>query len=182
MFDEVLAYCDSSRGADAAVTAAVELARETDARLHLLYLVQQRGTDRYRATHSEEKVSEDSDARDEIDALVRRAGVESETHVEIGEPKTHIRLFAEKYDADAVVVGVIDKNFSHIIRNSVAEEVVHSAPMPVLAVQLDEQDVRDVDVYRCRNCESGFQSTVDDSDYVQCPYCGAESVVDESLG
>ena len=68
-------------------------------------------------------------------AALRAAGVESESHVEIGEPAPAIARFAKTHHCEMIVMGTRGMGaIASLFLGSVATKVVHLSPLPVLLV------------------------------------------------
>lgn len=185
MYDHILVYCNAKRGADASVRHAIDLAASVDARLSFLYLTQLSGGQIDRATHTEDKVDgvgPDADVEDEIRALAEEAGVGYDVLAEQERSGSTISAIAEREGADVIVVGSVGKTvLERILEGSIANDVVQSATQPVLTIRLDEEDVRGIGVYECKNCGSALESTAEEMAKVQCPYCGSEDLLNRTL-
>lgn len=65
-----------------------------------------------------------------------QAGVDVETHVEVGRPARTIEEFAEEHGLDHVVVGSHGRDgVARILLGSVSEKVVRRSPVPVTVVR-----------------------------------------------
>lgn len=144
MFETVVIATDGSGSAERAVEAALDIADRFDATVHALYVV-----DSGQVEHEPDeirKVLERALATTGGRALsfVREAA-EAEadddvvTAVRDGEPAEEICQYAVEHDADMIATGTRGRHGEHgFLLGSVAEEIVHEAPMPVLTVrQLD---------------------------------------------
>ncbi|MGH7840006.1 MAG: universal stress protein [Candidatus Binataceae bacterium] len=119
---------------------ARRLANDSGATLHLLHVVE-----KYPAL-GEPAVSENDNLRDEDEARKRLAdiagehlaGVKYKLHVAAAAPRALARaivMVAAEVDADLIVIKTHGRRgLSHLIIGSVAEEVVRSAPCPVLTL------------------------------------------------
>jgi nucleotide-binding universal stress UspA family protein len=144
MFDTVVIATDGSGSAERAVEAALDLAAHFEATVHALYVVD-----------SAEVASTPEDVRDALEqglattggralTFVREAA-ESDTAEEVvtavrdGDPAKEVVAYARDHDADVIATGTRGRHGDHgFLLGSVAEEIVRSAPMPVLSVrQLD---------------------------------------------
>ena len=68
-------------------------------------------------------------------AALRAAGVECESHVEIGEPAPAIARFAKTHHCEMIVMGTRGMGaIASLFLGSVATKVVHLSPLPVLLV------------------------------------------------
>jgi nucleotide-binding universal stress UspA family protein len=141
MFDTVVIATDGSGSAQRAVEAALDLAEHFDATAHAVYVVD-----------SGEVESTPDDVRDALEralattggralSFVREAadaegGDEVVTAVREGDPADEICAYATEQDADVIATGTRGRHGEHgFLLGSVAEEIVRSAPMPVLSVR-----------------------------------------------
>ena len=143
MFDTVVIATDGSGSAQRAVEAALDLAAKFDATVHALYVVD-----------SGEVESTPDDVRDVLEralattggralSFVREAATsDGETDADVvtavrsGDPADEIQAYAEEMNADLIATGTRGRHGDHgFLLGSVAEEVVRSAPMPVLSVR-----------------------------------------------
>lgn len=135
MYEEILVPTDGSPGAEAAIDHAVHIARQNDATINPVYVVD---------------VSDMGDIGDDPDALraegsdviepvvdaARGAGLEVNEHILEGTPNERIVECAESHDADLVVMGTHGKSgLSRVLLGSTAEKVVRNSPVPVLTVR-----------------------------------------------
>ncbi|WP_256403552.1 universal stress protein [Halorubrum salinum] len=146
MYDAICCPTDGSRGSDAAVEHACELAALADARVHALFVV-----DESIAGAAEwDMVVEREEARGEralaavTDAGERR-GVPVERHLRRGRPHEEILDAAGDYGVDLIVMGTEGRTGigRFLSAGSVAERVVRHSEVPVLTVRRRDAD-RDV--------------------------------------
>ncbi|WP_262180315.1 universal stress protein [Haloarcula laminariae] len=85
----------------------------------------------------EQRQTEARERFDELEAVVREAGVETvETVIEVGRPTTAIVDYADDNDIDQLVMGSHGRSgMSRILLGSVAETVVRRANVPVTVVR-----------------------------------------------
>jgi len=148
MFDTVVIATDGSGSAQRAVEAALDLAGKFDATVHALYVVDEG-----------EVESTPDDVRDVLEralattggralSFVREAAtsdgeIEADvvTAVRDGDPAEEIQAYADEVGADLIATGTRGRHGEHaFLLGSVAEEIVRSAPMPVLSVRQLEGD------------------------------------------
>lgn len=73
---------------------------------------------------------------DEAVAQARKAGVRAEGYVALGEPAPSLVAFAAQHGADAIIMGTHGRSgFKRLAMGSVAEQVLRSAPCPVVVVR-----------------------------------------------
>lgn len=124
---------------------AKQLAADSGAMLHLLHVVE-----KFPAL-GEPKISENDNIRDEDTARKQLAeiaqqhlgGVQHQIHVVAAAPRAlaqAVIYVANEVDADLIVMKTHGRRgLSHLILGSVAEEVVRSAPCPVLTLTASAQ-------------------------------------------
>ncbi len=139
MYENVLAPTDGSDNAARGIAHAVDLAAETDAHLHVLFVVDETvygsstGLSSYEAYL--EKVADD--AEDLVETVVEEAterGVESTTSVVRGTPHEEILDYADARDIDLIVMGKRGETGGTTHVGSVTDRVLRRATMPVLPV------------------------------------------------
>jgi len=141
MFETVVIATDGSGSAQRAVEAALDFAAHFDATVHALYVVDSSEVDaeaedvretleRALATTGGRALSfvheaADADGADDVVTAVRE-----------GDPADQIIQYATEQDADVIATGTRGRHGEHgFLLGSVAEEIVRSAPMPVLSVR-----------------------------------------------
>jgi nucleotide-binding universal stress UspA family protein len=132
----ILVPIDFSETSDAALHYAVDMAQAFSARLYLL--------------HVPGKTGEDFEAnfpvgRFETTARGRLANFMSQDEIErlrpeyalrIGTPVDEIVRYADARDVDLIIMGTHGRSgMAHLLMGSVAEQVVRTAPCPVLLVR-----------------------------------------------
>ena len=142
-FQTFLVPHDFSDDAEAALEAAVELARRLDAQLHLLHVYQQPVD-----VLSPYGVAIPPNVGPELRAAAqsrlqkiaaRISGVRIEVHVAEGPPALVITEQAQALAADLVVMGTHGRTgLRHLLLGSVAERTMRTAPCPVLTVKTPE--------------------------------------------
>jgi nucleotide-binding universal stress UspA family protein len=144
MFKHVLVPTDFGAPSDAAMAYARIVAGEFGASLHVLHVV----NDPYRASYSAEVfVPQMEGLRDELLAdATRRLNdrlrpddiqrLRATAGAVIGTPAMSIVDYADDHDIDLIVMGTHGRSgMSHLLMGSVAEQVVRTAPCPVLLVR-----------------------------------------------
>jgi nucleotide-binding universal stress UspA family protein len=136
MFETVVVATDGSSSADRAVTMALDLAERFDAAVHALSVVD-----------TGDVAGSPEDVRDDLREALERSSTEAvetvsergggiETAVREGDPAGQIVDYATDVDADLVAAGTRGRHGEgRFVLGSVAEELVRSAPMPVLTVR-----------------------------------------------
>lgn len=141
-FRTILVPIDFSEHSHAALELALELARASGARLHLLhaYEVPLGVIPPYGVALPEALLAQVRDAAvqrvREVAETVRAAGVACETHVVHAPPVEAIDEAARSFGADLVVMGTRGLGgLKHVLLGSVAERTVRTAPCPVLTTR-----------------------------------------------
>lgn len=151
MYEHILVPTDGSEAAEAAVEHAVDLAARYGATIHALYVVDIDATnyslgteqvDRLRRGDLDEmpevKAEADGATGSVADAASQR-GVLVEEHIRAGEPARAIRKFVDENDIDLVVMGSHGRaGISRAVLGSVAEKVLRRTHLPVLVVDVNE--------------------------------------------
>jgi nucleotide-binding universal stress UspA family protein len=148
-YDRVLVPTDGSDSAAAAERRAVDVAREFDAALDVLTVVETTGVG-FDVRSEQHRAASEAAAGDIVDAAVgraREAGVERvEGAVSFGTPHRKIRSYAEERGADLIVVGTHGRTgLDRYLLGSVAERVLRLATVPVLTVPLPADGADDAD-------------------------------------
>lgn len=177
MFEEMLLHCDGCRGHDSVVDYGGEIADEVGARLHLLYPVEVDGAEEYRASHKADRECDTEVPADAIVAHLDRLGVPFEKHVERGRPRDAIPQFCSDHEVDVIVTATREQSgLTRYFLRDPCETIIEATDVPVLAVDLTDEDIEDLTDYFCWNCSSGFETTANDVRRVQCPYCGSDAL------
>jgi nucleotide-binding universal stress UspA family protein len=141
----ILVPVDFSPGSDEALRYAVELARPLRASVHLLHVVEDRlaagmwSADAYTTDVPGLQVNIVEDAEAHLERIIptiagAKYGLEHD--VRTGAPAATIVAFAQEVVADLIVMGTHGRTgLSHALMGSVAEQVVRTAPCPVLTLR-----------------------------------------------
>jgi nucleotide-binding universal stress UspA family protein len=139
MYSEILVPTDGSPAADAAIDHAIDLARQYDARLHTLYVVDGAAYSTLEAGAEivvEALESEGKEATERIAEAAADAGVECTTTVTTGTAYRAIRDYVDEHAIDMIVMGTHGrKGLDRYLLGSVTERVVRTAAVPVLTVR-----------------------------------------------
>ena len=132
----ILVPTDFSELSDAAVLYATDMARTFGARLYLLHVPEKTGEN----VEANFPVGQfETAARARLGALLRPKDIERlrpEYVVRIGTPAHEIVRYADARDVDLIVMGTHGRSgVAHLLMGSVAEQVVRTAPCPVLLVR-----------------------------------------------
>jgi nucleotide-binding universal stress UspA family protein len=141
MFSSIVVGTDGSETADRALARALEIARLTGARLHVVSAygpVAARVTGGAPATETAEwSVGPDFAVEGVLDRAMSRAradGVETEVRAPKGDPAEAILTVAAETDADLIVLGSRGMQGARRVLGSVPNKVSHRAPCDVLIV------------------------------------------------
>jgi len=153
MYDNILVPTDGSDAARNAVEQAVDLAAKYDATVHALYVVDVDATNLTLGTEQVDRIrqgridempevkAEADEATGQVAEVAAEHGVPVEEHVTAGSPSRAIRNFVEDNDIDMVVMGSHGRSgLSRVVLGSVAEKVLRRTRVPVLVVDLHEED------------------------------------------
>lgn len=144
MYDTILVPTDGSAGTDKTLDHAIPIAREFDATIHVVYVVDSRmstvvGTDvRDDVMESLQRDGQRAIARvtDRLDT----AGVPYETEIRNAHPHRGILFSAEEHDVDLIVMGTRGRGQASQRGSSgmgsVTQRVLDSEQWPVLAVNI----------------------------------------------
>ncbi len=145
MFKRILVPVDGSEAAGKALTQALEFAREQQARLRLVHVVDESPICNFQGTDDAFEALRDSLCQSGRNILARdkeeadRAGVEADTklfEVLCGRPSALIVNEAKAWPADLIIMGTHGRSgFDHLLMGSVAEGVVRTAGVPVLLIR-----------------------------------------------
>ena len=146
-WNTILVPLDFSEDSDAALAAAVELAREVGARLHLLHSFEYPsyiGTPwgySFPAGVFSEARSRASELLQERQEKVKTEGVAASFQACEGAPSEVIVEIAKTLPADLIVMGTRGlTGMKHVLLGSVAERTLRHAPCPVMTVKADSSE------------------------------------------
>ncbi|WP_336022571.1 universal stress protein [Halobellus salinisoli] len=147
MYDNILVPTDGSVASEGAVGHAIELAKQYDATLHALYVVD---TGAYSAMEVGSDIVVEA-LREEGEQAVARvakeaeaAGIAVETAVETGIAHRSIVEYVETEGIDLVVMGTHGRTgVGRFLLGSVAEKVVRTADAPVMTVRSQEEETEE---------------------------------------
>ncbi|MHC3439664.1 universal stress protein [Natrialbaceae archaeon A-gly3] len=158
MYDTILVPVDGSPGSEGAIANALAFARETDATVHALSVIETLEEleefdpdQRVAVRRASEKRAEE--ATGEVAAAADEVGVEVVRNVREGRPDRTILEYAEEVGADLIVMGTRGLTAAQSIRlGSTTERVIARAEVPVLSVRLSDPEgppaVTDVSIDR----------------------------------
>jgi len=145
MYDRVLVPTDGSRTVDRTLEHAFSIARDNDATVHALYVVDARvvraATGETRAAIESELEAEGETAVETVADRAREVGLEAVGAVGRGTPAKEIVDYAEREDVDLIAIGTHGKTprEKQLTLGSVSERVVDGASTPVLVVRNADQ-------------------------------------------
>ncbi len=141
MYGRVLLPTDGSAGNDRAVEQAIGLAEETEAELHVLFVVED-------TPYAPEMADESFEIRlreigegaiEEIRARAEESSIELRTAIEEGVPHRSILEYADDTGIDLIVMGTHGRSgLDRYLLGSVTERVVRTADVPVLTVRMED--------------------------------------------
>jgi nucleotide-binding universal stress UspA family protein len=137
MYKNMLVGADSSATARRAVSAAVDLAKLFDAKLHIVtaYKPESVKVPDLPAEFALSRYVHPADALlDELIMIAKAAGVEAEVHAATGEPAEAIVRVATRVGADLVIVGNKGMRGAKRVLGSVPNSIAHHAECSVLIV------------------------------------------------
>jgi nucleotide-binding universal stress UspA family protein len=139
MYSQILVPTDGSPASDAAIEHAIDLARQYDAALHALYVVDGAAYSTLEAGADvvvDALESEGEEATRRVAEAAERAGVGCETTVASGTAYRAIRDYVDEHAVDMVVMGTHGRQgLDRYLLGSVTERVVRTADVPVLTVR-----------------------------------------------
>ena len=145
MFKRILVAVDGSDAAGLALKEAIRLAKELQAQLRVVYVVDEvslnwpSGGDFEQGKETSRKSNRE--ILEKADAEVRKAGMTAETKMLAIETFGHriadmIATEAEAWPADLIVIGTHGRRGVHrLLLGSVAEGITRVAPKPVLLIR-----------------------------------------------
>jgi nucleotide-binding universal stress UspA family protein len=145
VYDTILVPTDGSEGAERAVSHALDVAAQYGATVHVLYVADTRAALEFDEAGVDGQMVVDAlvnageRAVERVAADARAAGVAVETAVERGGPVETILDYAERVDADLLVMGTHGRSgLDRVLLGSVTESVVRRSDRPVLTVRRSE--------------------------------------------
>lgn len=143
MYDNILVPTDGSDVAMEAVRHAIHLAKQDDALLHVVNVVDPDRTPSDVSSLSvDDELAELSEGLiDNVRDMADDEGVEVEGEILTGAAYKKIIEYAKDHDVDLIVMGTHGrKGVSRVILGSVAEKVMRNSEIPVLTVHLHTDD------------------------------------------
>jgi len=147
MYNNILVPTDGSASSEGAVEHAIELAKQYDATLHTLYVVD---TGAYSAMEVGSDVvvealrEEGKQAVNRVAEEAESEGIQVNTAVETGIAHRSIVDYVENEGIDLVVMGTHGRTgVGRFLLGSVAEKVVRTADVPVMTVRSAEEEAEE---------------------------------------
>ena len=144
MYDDILLPTDGSKGTTETVEHTISIARDNDATVHVLYVVDSR---RYRAAEADTKAEivkslevEGERALEDLTVDLEDEGVSVETVMRDGIPHREIVDYVESTGIDLVTMGTHGRTGRDRVQNlgSVTDRVLEDVNAPVLVVDIGD--------------------------------------------
>jgi nucleotide-binding universal stress UspA family protein len=140
MYDSVLIPTDGSEMVDTTLEHGLRIARDHDATVHALYVVDSRvarAAEDARESVEESLRTEGEEAVEHVRTRAEEAGLEAVGEIRTGTPQKEIVEYAEEAGIDLIAIGTHGKSPREklLSMGSVTERVVDNAPVPVLVVR-----------------------------------------------
>jgi len=144
MYEQMLIPYDGSKEAKRGATHGIELAAELGSTIHGLYVIDTGGHATLPLETAWNGISEilHEEGRLALEEIERLSdSVPVETTVERGKPSVEIVEYARTHGCDTIVMGTHGRGgINRLLLGSVAEQVVRSAPVPVVTISVTEND------------------------------------------
>ncbi|MCX9012519.1 MAG: universal stress protein [Candidatus Methanoperedens sp.] len=141
LFRKILIATDGSDYTKSAIEYAVELAKNTEAKLYAIYVIDTAAfasipMDAAWESMYELLKQEGDEATAYVADKAQAEGLEVERYTVEGHPAEEIRKFAEENSVDLIAMGTLGKSgLDRFLLGSVAEKVVRTSKIPVLVVR-----------------------------------------------
>ncbi len=141
LYRNILIATDGSEQNKKAVSYGIELARLSEAKVYVAYVVDTAAFASIPMDAGWEMMyeileKEGKDVASTVEALVMEAGLEVESMVLEGHPSHEIIEFAENNDIDLIVMGTLGKSgLDRFLLGSVADKVTRNSKVPVLVIR-----------------------------------------------
>lgn len=146
MYKRILVPIDGSQSSNKALVAALQLAREQSSRVRLLHSMDELAyLNGYEYTGDLIRIAREYAAKvvDDALAMATSAGVEADTRMAEAPGQRLGELVADEargWDADLIVCGTHGRRgIGRVLLGSGAEQIVRSAPVPVLVVRSSDE-------------------------------------------
>ena len=143
MYQHILVPTDGSEAVESAIRQAIDLARDLDAHIHALYVVDTATATAVPETQwsTMEDVIADAGRRalEAVASEAEAAGVPVTTAIRHGSPHEQILAATEAEDIDLVVMGTHGRSgLDRVLLGSVTEKVIRRSNVPVLVTRITE--------------------------------------------
>ena len=140
VINTILLPTDGSENSQYAINQTIEIARPTEARVHVLSVAPEYGSeqtqDQLRADREEGAETAVVEAKEMLDG----AGVETTTAIRDGMTHNKITEYVDDHDIDMIVMGTHGRSgLKRALVGSVAEKTMRNSPIPVVMVPPGEQ-------------------------------------------
>jgi nucleotide-binding universal stress UspA family protein len=141
IYKKILITTDGSEKNRKAINYGIELARLSDAKVHVAYVVDTASFESIPMDGGWEMMyeileKEGNDITGTVAEMVKGNNVDVESHVLEGNPSHEIIEFAKNNDIDLIVLGTHGKSgFDRFLLGSVAEKVSRNSNVPVMIVR-----------------------------------------------
>jgi nucleotide-binding universal stress UspA family protein len=140
MYDDILLATDGQESNDRLLPYARDVATRHDARVHGLYVVDDRAffalDDDTRTSAADQLRAEGQRTTERLVADLESAGIDANRSVRRGDPAAEIVEYIETRSVDLVVMGTRGDQPAENMLGSTAQQVVSSSPVPVLTVPI----------------------------------------------
>ena len=137
MYTDILISTDGSQGAQAAIEHGLEIAQQSEATVHALYVVDTRVS--RSGPLLEPLRQEGRKAVRDVEVAGAQASLDVITEIVEGVPAEEILDYSATHGIDLVVMGTQGRTgVDRFVMGSVAERVVRQSPVPVLTVRQQE--------------------------------------------
>lgn len=141
LYRHIIASTDFTQQGDSAITQALNLAVQNNARLSILHIIDERIMQYQEILPLSPSEMEEmllQETRRKLVNLVDTAQLEDiayEAHVIFGKPDEQILRYAQEQQGELIVVGQGSKNFiQHVLLGSTAERLLRHSPIPILII------------------------------------------------
>lgn len=151
MHDDILILTDGSKQASNAVKRGLLLARDLDATVHALYVVEDFESRIAPITGEQQRVSEQQFEHGEsvVDDVAQAAdslGVDVVRAVEKGTVHKEVEEYAEEHDIDCIIMGSRGRtNIEKAILGSTADRIIRTLDVPTMVVHQPPDSFGDLD-------------------------------------
>ncbi|MCD4703458.1 MAG: universal stress protein [Methanosarcinaceae archaeon] len=141
LYRNIMITTDGSEQNQMAISYGIELARLSEAKVYVAYVVDTAAFASIPMDAGWEMMykmleTEGKDVASTVEELATEAGLEVESKILEGHPSHEIIEFAENNDIDLIVVGTLGKGgLDRFLLGSVAEKVTRNSKVPVLVIR-----------------------------------------------